>query len=187
MTRVIAGTYRGRALKVPASVTRPTSSRVREAVLSSVQHAVAGFTDLAVLDLFAGSGALGIEALSRGADHAVFVDNDGNAVATVRGNLSALDARNATVVRSDVAQLVATPCPYGAFDVVFADPPYATDDDTAATMLSALADNGWLARDALVVLERSAKSQVAWPASFTGVSKRTYGDTAVWYGRFEVT
>ena len=188
MTRVIAGRYKGRALTVPASVTRPTSSRVREAVLSAVDHAVGGFDDLAVLDLFAGSGALGIEALSRGADHAVLVDNDSAAVSVIRANLATLGIGNGTAVRGDVIALTQSPNPYGGpFDVVFADPPYALGDDDAGALLARLAAGGWLALGALVVLERSAKSQPQWPADYSGVKKRTYGDTAVWYGRFEVT
>ena len=186
MTRVIAGQFKGRRLTVPDTVTRPTSSRVREAVLSSVEHAVAGFTDLAVLDLFAGSGALGIEALSRGAESAVFVDNDGSAVSAIRANLAAVGVASATVVRAEVAVLLAASNPYGLFDVVFADPPYATDDEQINQLLAALVAGGWLACDALVVLERPAKSKPTWPDGFTDVSKRSYGDTAVWYGRFEV-
>ena len=181
--RVIAGSLKGRELKVPKTVTRPTSSRVREALFSSLQHMLAGFDDLAVLDLFAGSGALGIEALSRGAAHAVMVDDDAGAVKVITGNLAShgIDAR---VLRADALVLTAAPSAYGAFDVVFADPPYAMGNADVERLLAQLGDGGWLADGAVVVVERAAKSDIAWPDGYEDVVKRTYGDTAVWYGRF---
>jgi 16S rRNA G966 N2-methylase RsmD len=108
-------------------------------------------------------------------------------VAAVRANLAAVGANSATVVRADVAVLLVAENPYGHFDVVFADPPYATDDARVDQLLAALVTGGWLAFDALVVLERPTKSQPTWPDGFTDVTKRGYGDTSVWYGRFEVT
>ena len=184
MTRIIAGDFRGRSLKIPPTVTRPTSSRVREAVFSSVQHAMAGFTGLAVLDLFAGSGALGIEALSRGADHTVFIESDAGALATIRDNLAACGTRAGTVLRADVLAHVAQPAPE-PFDVVFADPPYKLSDADCERMLGHLATNGWLADGAIVMLERGKGGNIIWPATLPESGNKAYGDTVVWYGRFE--
>jgi 16S rRNA (guanine966-N2)-methyltransferase len=184
MTRIIAGDFRGRALRVPPTVTRPTSSRVREAVFSSVQHAMAGFSGLAVLDLFAGSGALGIEALSRGADHAVFVESDAGALATIRTNLTACETRAGTLVRADALAHTATPAPE-PFDVVFADPPYKLSDAECDRLLTQLVAGGWLADGAMVVLERGKGAKVSWPAEITDTANRAYGDTVIWYGHYE--
>lgn len=181
--RVIAGALKGRELTVPATVTRPTSSRVREAVFSSLEHTLAGFDDLAVLDLFAGSGALAIESLSRGAASAVLVESDSAAVRTIQANLRSCGVE-AQVVRADVLAVVAALSAHGAFDVVFADPPYATASVDVERVLSGLATGGWLADGAVVVVERSAKADIAFPDGFEDVVKRVYGDTAVWYGRF---
>lgn len=182
--RVIAGTLKGRALKVPPSVTRPTSSRVREAVFSSLEHALAGFDDLAVLDLYAGSGALAIESLSRGAALAMLVDDDAGAIRTISANLGTCGITGARVVRADALAVVSAPNSQGPFDVVFADPPYATPGDAVERILANLVANGWLADGAVVVVERDAKSGITWPDGFEDVDKRTYGDTAIWYGRF---
>lgn len=138
--RVVAGTARGRRLTAPPGRdVRPTSDRVREAVFSSLESMDA-IHDATVVDLFAGTGALGIEALSRGARHATFVDDSPLAVRTIEANLDAtgLAGAHATVVRADVVRWVTTAASGGAFDVAFADPPYAFDGWRAlATALDA--------------------------------------------------
>ena len=182
--RIFAGSAKGKPLAVPPSVTRPTSSRVREAVFSSLEHALVGFDDLMVLDLFAGSGALGIESLSRGAASAVLIDNDSSAIKVITANLATCGLTGARVIRADVLATTAMANPHGVFDVVFADPPYAMTAADVDTLLTQLAHNGWLADGSMVVVERGAKAALAWPDGYEDVVKRTYGDTAIWYGRF---
>lgn len=184
MTSIIGGSLKGRKLKVPDSVTRPTSSRVREAMFSSVEHATGGLADLRVLDLFAGSGALGIESISRGAAEVVLVEKDKRAAAVTKANVSELNLNNVKVVCDDVLRETSTESHYGKFDVVFADPPYAFSDAHVTDMLNGLAENGWLVDDALVVIERSSRDEMTWPARFTDISHKTYGDTAIWYGHY---
>ena len=184
MTRIIAGSHKGRALKVPQSVTRPTSSRVREAIFSSVEHSHAGFTDVNVLDLFAGSGALALEAISRGAAYALMMENDPKAIAAIKENMSTLKIRNARVQGGELFSHLISDLPENTFDVVFADPPYNLADDKITLMLEALSNRGWLAPDALIVVERDKYSDFMWPHEYTNISQRTYGDTVVSYARY---
>ena len=184
MTRIIGGELRGRNLKVPESVTRPTSSRVREAVFSSVEHAVSGLNDLRVLDLFAGSGAFGIEAVSRGAAEVVLVEKDLRAADVIHTNVGSLGLKNARVVIADVKQEVSQESTRGKFDVVFIDAPYAFEDDEVNQIITDLADNNWLEEYAVLVVERGARSEVIWPNSYEELRKKVYGDTAIWYGQY---
>ena len=182
MTRIISGKYKGRRLNVPATVTRPTSSRVREAVFSSVLHTVGSFEGLVILDLFAGSGALGLEALSRGGATAYFVDNDRGALACIADNARNLGESNISVQKADALELVESAMSNSPADLVFIDPPYVLSDDQVNRLLSSLAKNTWLANDALIVVERSSKSEVVWPDGYVALADKTYGDTAIWYG-----
>lgn len=184
MTSIIGGSLKGRKLKVPDSVTRPTSSRVREAMFSSVEHAVGGLDDLRVLDLFAGSGALGIESLSRGAREVVLVEKDKRAAVVTKSNVADLGLKGVTVVCDDVLRETAMPSRFGQFDVVFADPPYAFTDGHVTDILNGLATNRWLRDDALVVVERSSRDAMHWPENFGDITQKTYGDTAIWYGHY---
>ena len=184
MTRIIAGQHKGRALKVPQSVTRPTSSRVREAIFSSVEHSHDGFAGLNVLDLFAGSGALGLEAISRGASYALLMENDPKALAAIKDNIESLKIRSARVQGGELFSHLNSDQPDNAFDIVFADPPYNLSDDKITLLLEALGTRGWLAPDALVVVERDKYSDFMWPHYFDDISQRSYGDTVVWYGRY---
>ncbi|GAB3136147.1 16S rRNA (guanine(966)-N(2))-methyltransferase RsmD [Tsukamurella serpentis] len=176
MTRIIAGAARGRRLAVPPRGTRPTSDRVREAVFSALVARL-DFDGLEVLDLYAGSGALALEALSRGASRAVLVDSDARAAAVVKDNARAAGLTGATVRRGTVgAYLGGTP---ERFDLVFLDPPYDLPTDTVDGDLAALCA-GWLAPDAYVVLERSARTPVAtWPDGLEIELARDYGETRV--------
>jgi len=185
MTRIIAGDLRGRAIKVPDAVTRPTTSRVREAVMSSVQHAVSGFDDLRVLDLYAGSGAFGIEAMSRGAHEAVFVENDRKAADVIKSNLAELKIVRATVTAQDVSIFLKTSSAAGAFDVVFSDAPYDVDDSVIELHLTHLVANGFLNDGAVVLLERGKGSTISWPAGFSDHKSRRYGDTLVEIARYD--
>ncbi|MGC4805315.1 16S rRNA (guanine(966)-N(2))-methyltransferase RsmD [Micromonospora sp. DT233] len=185
MTRIVAGTLGGRRIAAPPGAgTRPTSDRVREALFSAVQAHV----DLAgarFADLYAGSGAVGLEALSRGAEHVLLVESDPRAARVVRENIAALRAAPAArLVTGKVATVLAAGPDGEAYDVVFADPPYAVPDAEVTAMLAALVGGGWLAADALVVVERSSRTgPLGWAEGITGERSRRYGETILWYGR----
>jgi 16S rRNA (guanine966-N2)-methyltransferase len=184
MTRIISGRLRGRTITVPPAGTRPTTDRVREALFSAIVSRV-DLEGAAVLDLFAGSGALGLEAVSRGADVAWFIEDDPRAVAVLRGNASTLSSSlpsvRPTVRRAALPAAVSGPCPVpGGFHLVLADPPYERSGELDAPVLGALLDGGWLAEDALVVWERSRRyPAVRWPDGYEVVFERSYGETAV--------
>ncbi|MDQ4011847.1 MAG: 16S rRNA (guanine(966)-N(2))-methyltransferase RsmD [Actinomycetota bacterium] len=184
MVRIVAGVAGGRRLAVPPHGTRPTSDRVREAIFSALQ-ARRDLNGARVLDLYAGSGALGLEALSRGAAHVRFVESDRRAAAVLRRNVDALGLAGAQVTTGTVQAVLSGDLgdPRECYDVVLADPPYAVDDATLAGVLTALASGGWLARSALLVVERSAKAaEPTWPDDVVALTHRRYGDTAVYYG-----
>lgn len=182
MTRVIAGTAGGRTLRTPpGSGTRPTSDRVREALFSALdaRDAVRGAR---VLDLYAGSGALGLEAASRGASSVVLVESDRRAADVITRNVRDLGLTGIRVVRATVAAALAPdPGPSDAADLVLVDPPYDVDETALAAVLARLA-SGWLAPGGLVVAERSTRSpEPTWPTGIERSGKpRKYGETTVW-------
>jgi 16S rRNA (guanine966-N2)-methyltransferase len=190
MTRVIAGTAGGRRLSVPAGRdTRPTSDRAREGLFGTVQAIHGPLAGANVLDLYAGSGAVGLEALSRGAERVCLVESDPRAVRVIRANISALGLAGAQVVVGRVERVLARGPSQGAavgggrFGVAFADPPYALPGEDVTAVLTALAENGWLVPDALVVVERSTRSgPVDWPAGYAPDRSRAYGEATFWYG-----
>ncbi len=187
MTRIIAGTARGRRLKVPAQVTRPTSDRVRESLFSSLES-VLDFRGARVLDLFAGSGGLGLEAMSRGATQAVLVDNAAQAARVIAGNIAAVGLPGVHLERR-AAQDYLDGSPQ-EFDLVLMDPPYSESDQSVAAILRSLAA-GWLAPEAVVVVERgSASAGLQWPPGFGEPWNRRFGGThvlrRVWYGHDQV-
>lgn len=178
MTRIVGGSVGGRRLAVPATGTRPTSDRVREALFSRLDHL--GVVDGArVLDLYAGSGALGLEALSRGAESAVLVDSSRTAVAVCRSNASVLGfADRVRVIGRKVEQLLAGPAPTRTSTLVFLDPPYEMGVDR---VLRLLVRPGWLAPDAYVVLEQSSRAQEPqWPDGLEPDGSKAYGETTLW-------
>ncbi|HYN30317.1 MAG TPA: 16S rRNA (guanine(966)-N(2))-methyltransferase RsmD [Dermatophilaceae bacterium] len=181
MTRIIAGRAGGRTLRTPPGRgTRPTSDRVREALFSALdaRGAVAGAR---VLDLYAGSGALGLEAASRGAAAVLLVDSDRRAAGVARGNAAALGLPAVTVAAAPVATVLAGD-PGQGHDLVLADPPYDLPDAELASVLGALADGGWLADGAVVVVERSSRSpQPVWPGALRPERARRYGETTLWW------
>jgi 16S rRNA (guanine966-N2)-methyltransferase len=181
VTRIIAGTARGRRLRVPASGTRPTADRVREAMFASLDHLLGGLSGLHVLDLYAGSGALGLEAVSRGAARAVLVESDRRTAAIARQNAQVVAAGRVEVVTARVgAYLAASPVP---FDLVLADPPYAVTDAQVDELVARLAA-GWLAPGGVVVVERArAGPGPSWPTGLRLVREATYGGTSLWYGQ----
>ncbi|REF35228.1 16S rRNA (guanine966-N2)-methyltransferase [Thermasporomyces composti] len=186
MSRIVAGQARGRRLAVPEGRdTRPTSDRVREALFASLEADLGGLTGSRFLDLYAGSGAVGLEALSRGAAAVVLVESHRRAASVARANLRAVGLPGAELLLDRVERLVSGPPPGGEpFDVVFLDPPYALADEAVTEVLIALRDHGWLAPDAAVVVERSTRTgEFSWPPGFVADRVRRYGDTALWYGR----
>ncbi|HWK90944.1 MAG TPA: 16S rRNA (guanine(966)-N(2))-methyltransferase RsmD [Luteimicrobium sp.] len=185
MTRIVAGRFGGRSLQVPPKGTRPTSDRVREAIFSRLDH-LDVLDGARVLDLYAGSGALGLESASRGAADVVLVDANRRAADVARRNVAALGLQREVRVVADSAErfaagAVASSAGSG-FDVVFLDPPYDLAEDALATVLAHLAAPGVLAADAVVVVERSTRSpEPAWPAGLEPFARKDYGETAVHY------
>lgn len=176
MPRIIAGEFRGRRLASPAESTRPTSDRVREAVASMLGSRM-DLSGARVLDLYAGTGALALELLSRGAGSAVLVESDRKAAAVVRDNIAVCGAQGrARVVNRTVSSFLAVPGEL--FDVVFLDPPYALGADEVSASLAALP--GHLADEAWVILERAARGEEPeWPEGLVPVATKSYGDTVV--------
>jgi 16S rRNA (guanine(966)-N(2))-methyltransferase RsmD len=184
VSRIVAGTLGGRRLTTPPGRgTRPTSDRVREALFSALDTMV-DLSGARVADLYAGSGAVGLEAASRGAAHVLLVEADPRAARIARENVMALGMREvARVAAAKVEQILAN-LPDEPFDVIFADPPYAVPDAAIDAMLTALVENGWLAEEAVVVVERSSRdAPVRWVQGITGERSRRYGETTLWYGR----
>ncbi len=181
MTRIVAGLAGGRRIAVPPHGTRPTSDRVREAVFSALEARM-DLDGARVLDLYAGSGALGLEALSRGAARARFVESDRRAADVLRRNVADLALPGAEVTAAPVATVLAAP-PDAPYDLVLADPPYALPDGDLAAVLAALTAGGWLAPSALLVVERSARNATpTWPEGVSPLTERRYGDTRMHYG-----
>ncbi|MFG1929524.1 16S rRNA (guanine(966)-N(2))-methyltransferase RsmD [Mycobacterium sp. NPDC048908] len=178
MTRIVAGAFGGRRIAVPSTGTRPTTDRVRESLFNVLTSRI-DFTGAAVLDLYAGSGALGLEALSRGATSAVFVESDTRAAAVVAKNIAALGVRSADVRRGPVAAVLAG----GAtrpVDLVFADPPYDAPGAEVEAMLTALDTGGWARAGTVVVVERGTQApELLWPDGWRPWPTRRYGDTRI--------
>lgn len=188
MTRIIAGLAKGRRLGVPRDGTRPTADAVRESMFSALTARWGDLDDALVLDLFAGTGAFGLEALSRGAAGVVLVDSDRQAVRQLHRNVEVVNLPGAKVVARTVDAYLGGPVPAQPFDLVFADPPYAIAAQALPAVREALAVRGWLADDALVMFERASRSPLpgAWPDGYDAWPGRSYGETAVeaarWYG-----
>ena len=182
MTRIISGTARGRRLAVPASGVRPTGDRAREGLFNSL-GSLLDLDGARVLDLYAGSGALGLEALSRGAAEAVLVENGPRVLPVLRANVANLGLPGARVVAGSVPAVVAGAA-LGSFDLVLADPPYAVGVPQVLGVLQALSDGGWFAAGAVVVVERSSREEpFGWPTPLTGLRDRRYGEALLRYGR----
>jgi 16S rRNA (guanine966-N2)-methyltransferase len=197
MTRVIGGASRGRRLVVPDGGTRPTSDRAREAVFSSVEAIRGPWQNAVVLDLYAGSGACGLEALSRGAARVDLVDDNRAAVSAITANrdavLDGVRAKrrsqsdpvpshvHAQVHRSSVSRWAAMPPRGVRYDVVFCDPPYLAPPDEVTDAVGALLAAGALGSGSLVVLERSARDRAwRWKPPLAGIWDRRYGEAHLW-------
>lgn len=186
VTRVIAGVAGGRRLSVPpGNGTRPTSDRAREGLFASVVSELGGLDGLHVMDLYAGSGALGLEALSRGAARVLLVESDARAAAVIKANVKAIGLTGATVAVDRVERLIARPRDERerGYDLVVADPPYAVTDEAVRAVLETLSSGGWLAEGALVVVERATRSgSFGWPPGYAEGKSRRYGEATFWYG-----
>ncbi|GAA2107740.1 16S rRNA (guanine(966)-N(2))-methyltransferase RsmD [Kitasatospora saccharophila] len=185
MPRVIAGRAGGRPLAAPPGRnTRPTSDKAREAMFSTVEALFGPIAGARMLDLFAGSGAVGLEALSRGAAHALLVEADPGAVRTVRENVRTLGLPGAEVRAEKAEKVIAGAPPAEPYDLVFLDPPYAVEDAVLREMLATLRSGGWLSEHVLVTVERSTRGgEFGWPDGFEGLRSRKYGEGTLWYGR----
>lgn len=184
MTRLISGSAGGRRLSVPpGNRTRPTADRVREALFSTISAEVGSLGGLRFLDLYAGSGAVGLEAVSRGAAHALVVEDDARALRTLRANIRSLGLAEVEVAAERVERRLQTP-PATPYDVAFLDPPYSLEAPPVDAVLAALASGAWLATDALVAVERSSRTPgPTWPPGLLPLRTRRYGEAALWYGR----
>jgi 16S rRNA (guanine966-N2)-methyltransferase len=182
MTRLIAGAAGGRRLAVPPAGVRPTGDRAREGLFNSL-GTLLDLDGAVVLDLYAGSGALGLEALSRGAAEVVFVESGPRVLPVLRKNLAAVGLRGGRVIAGSVPTVVAGP-PLARFDLVLADPPYATPVAEVLAVLGALTLGEWLAPGAVVVVERSSREEAfEWPTPLVALRERRYGEAMLRYGR----
>ena len=182
MARIIAGEAGSLSLTVPQGPTRPTSDRVREAIFSALGHRI-DFSGIGVLDLFAGSGALGFEALSRGASSLIAVDNDRRAARALNTNKASVTKAlsrdvDVSIRQQTVGSFIEQHSDLEGIALVFIDPPYAVGNAELEALLGSLVTG--LADDAVIVVERSAKDPAPkWPSGWDCVSEKTYGDTAV--------
>ena len=166
----------------PGQGTRPTSDRAREGLFASLTSEFGDLKNLRVLDLYAGSGAVGLEALSRGAASVLLVESDARAAAVIKANIGAVDLPGAAVVTDRVERLLGRPPDGDRYDLAFADPPYAVTGEAVARVLIQLG-NGWLAPGALVVVERATRSgALDWPPGYAPGKSRRYGEATFWYG-----
>jgi 16S rRNA (guanine966-N2)-methyltransferase len=199
VTRIVAGQAGGRRLVVPGSGTRPTSDRVREALFSSLESLLSGLAGKQLLDLYAGTGAVGLEAWSRGAARVVLVESAAVAVKALRANVASMrssqDAaaggggsggRPGTIdVVAARAERAAADLAPSSFDVVFADPPYDLPTVQVAGVLATLAQRAVPREGAVVVVERPTRGVWTWPLGYRALHDRKYGDATLHYGRYE--
>lgn len=182
MTRIVAGEWGGRRIKVPSSGVRPTSERVRESICNRLEHLTGGLAGLRVIDIYAGSGAVGLELLSRGASEAVFVERDRGALTVLRANVASLSADSVEILAISAEQ-AAEKC-RKQFNIVFLDPPYDLPTSQVRSVLQGLLQEERIAPDSLVVVEsRRRSSSWEWPGEILPLDHRDSGDTRVWYGR----
>jgi 16S rRNA (guanine966-N2)-methyltransferase len=185
MTRIIAGTARGRRLRTPSGdVTRPTTDRVREALFSALDARLGSLAGLRFLDMYAGSGAVGLEARSRGAASVTLVESNRSVAAVIRANVQALGLDAITVIAAKAERMSAEAPPDGSFDVAFFDPPYSVATTRVTSLLADLLGAGWFTSDGWLVVERDSRgADLAWPDGMEAVQSRRYGETLLWYGR----
>lgn len=181
MTRIISGEAGGRRLRTPAGEgTRPTTDRVREALFSSLEARDA-IDGAHVMDLYAGSGALGLEAASRGAASVLLVESDRGASATIRANITDLGVAGARLQSCSVEQALDRPASL-RYDLVLADPPYDVSEESLTSVLEMLLAHQWLAQEPVIVIERSSRSpEPTWPDGIVVEGSKAYGETTLWF------
>jgi 16S rRNA (guanine966-N2)-methyltransferase len=168
---------------VPPRGTRPTSERAREALFNTLATELE-LDGSRILDLFAGSGAVGIEALSRGASAAVFVESDHRAATILQDNLATVGLPGATLHRCTAETYLGAVGADEPFDIVFADPPYSVPASIIARLLDCIAEERWLVSGGIVVVERSWRDpEPDWPGEIKAIKQRRYGEGCLWYGR----
>ncbi len=184
MTRIIAGTARGRRLRTPTGdVTRPTADRVKEALFSSLDARLGSLAGLRFLDMYAGSGAVGLEARSRGAGGVTLIESSRSSAAVIRSNVQALGFDAVTVIVAKAELMGTEPPPAGPFDVAFFDPPYSMATERLTGLLADLLGAGWFGSGAWLVVERDRRgAHWAWPTGVEAVQSKRYGETVLWYG-----
>ena len=184
MARVIAGEAGGRRLAVPSGRdTRPTSDRAREGLFATITSVAGPLAGARVLDLYAGSGAVGLEALSRGAKHVLLVEHDARAARVIRQNVEAIGLAGAEIHLGRVERVLARGPSGAPYDIAFADPPYEQPGTEVSRVLELLAQRAWLAPGALVIVERATRSgPLTWPDGFVPDRARRYGEATFWYG-----
>ena len=188
MTRIIAGSARGRRLSVPVRGTRPTSDRVREALFSAVTSMLAeqgtGWHEVHVIDCYAGSGALGLEALSRGAASVVLIESQASAADVIRGNIAALGLSGASVICATVRTVTGRQKAGLPASLILVDPPYEIGAAAIAEELRGLDEGGWIDLGAIGVVERPRADETSpFPPEWSFIRQRSYGDTVLWYGQ----
>ena len=182
MTRIVAGSVGGRRIEVPRRGTRPTSERVRESLFGRLEH-YGALDGARVLDLCAGSGALGLEAASRGAGEVVLVDSSRTAVAVCRANIRALGLRGVRAACAKATSFLAGPA-FAPMDLVLLDPPYELSEEELTAILTPLVrgEDPWLAPHAVVAVERSTRSpEPTWPEGLGRFADKRYGETTIWF------
>ncbi len=183
MTRIIGGAAGGRRIDTPrGSTTRPTSDRVREALFSAIESWAGTLSGLRFLDLYAGSGAVGLEAWSRGAGVVTLVEQDRKTAQVISKNAELLRCTVADVLAVPVARAL-TRAPSAPYDIVFSDPPYDQPIEEVQADLKNLVANGWLVPRAMVVVERGKRGPApVWPEAIEAGAHKRYGETSLWYG-----
>ncbi len=181
--RIIAGSAKGRRIGAPeGKSTRPTSDRAREALFSALNSQLKSWAGRSFLDLYAGSGAVGLEAASRGAARVVLVESDAKALSCIRSNMDVLAIPNVELFSATVDRYVQEK--RQGFDVIFADPPFELPTPTLLKVLADLVTCGALSAGTVVVLERSTRDQPwIWPDGITSLRERHYGESTLWYGQ----
>ena len=188
--RIVGGNHRGKKLSTPKSTeTRPTTDRVREAMFNKIAHGVAKHFDdfdiegANVLDLFAGTGALGLEALSRGAKFAVFVEDAIEPRGLIRSNIEQLEFTGITKLFKRDATYLGPMKRFQPFNLIFLDPPY--NKELGEKALNSAIEGGWFADEALIILEESKSATITWPEGIELLDEKTYGDTTLYYSKWQ--
>jgi 16S rRNA (guanine966-N2)-methyltransferase len=183
--RIIGGSAKGKSLNSPSDKTRPTSDRAREGLFSTLESEFGSIADLNFLDLFSGSGAVGVEALSRGANRVTSVEQHAPTAQIANKNFLLVNETNGVfeVVNADALKFVSAPSRVG-FDIIFADPPYELSNTDVEKMLQNIVDNNLLKPNGLIAIERESKSkEFTWPSPLAPLKMRAYGQGSIYYGK----